>query len=241
MDAPYEVITNLLRFRLGKGYSPSPFFAFLSDGEKKSFRKIGVSTRKKIELIKQLSNDAGLEVGAIFDDLYNNRLRNAISHSDYILTDEEFRCRGGLSGLRAFTIPYGKLDGILTCAKAFIAAFFSVEQLTRQVWGAKKQQAIPYDPVYKGLMEVLVDDRDLLCGFRVHWPNGSQSTYLRMQNGIDMDNCSLDIENATINLFVDRYAQNPGTFSPLVERNAIPVYTKLAGCDETLSWPTGEK
>lgn len=123
------------------------------------------------------------------------------------------------------------------CAKAFIAAFFSVEQLARQVWGAKKQQAMPYDPVYKGLMEVLVDDRDLMCGFRVHWPNNSQSTYRRTEDGIDMTNCSLDLKNATLKLFVDLYAQNPGQFSPLVERDANPVYTKLDGCDEPPTWP----
>ncbi len=237
MDAPYEVMTNLLRFQLGKGYSPNPFFAFLSSAQKKSFQKVGISTGRKIEIIKQLSEAAGLEVGTIFDDFYNNRLRNAISHSDYIFTDEDFRCRGGISGIRAFKIAYEELDRILMSAKAFIAAFFSVEQLARQVWGTKKQQAIPYDPHYKGLMEVLVDDRDLMCGFRVHWPNNSQSTYRRTEDGIDMTNCSLDLKNATISLFVDLYARNPGQFSPLVERDANPVYTKLEGCDEPPTWP----
>jgi len=236
MDAPYEAMTNLLRFRLGKGYSPSPFFNFLSKAQQKSFRKTGISTGKKIDIIKRLSKEAGLEVGTIFDDFYNNRLRNAISHSDYILTDEDFRCRGGISGMRAFKIPYEELDRILMSAKAFIAAFFSVEQLARQFFGTKKQQAIPYDPDYKGLMEVLVDNRDLMCGFRVHWPNNSQSTYRRTEEGIDMDNCSLDLKNATISLFVGLYARNPGQFSPLVERDANPVYTKLEGCDEPPTW-----
>jgi hypothetical protein len=31
MDAPYEVITNLLRFRVGKGYSPNPYFDLLTE------------------------------------------------------------------------------------------------------------------------------------------------------------------------------------------------------------------
>ena len=209
MDAPYEVMTNLLRFQLGKGYSPNPFYAFLTSAEQKSFRKRGITTGRKIEIIQQLSEAAGLEVGNIFDTFYDNRLRNAISHSDYILTDGDFRCRGGVSGTRAFRISYEELDRILTSAKAFIAAFFSVEQLARQVWGMKKQQAIPYDPNYKGLMEILVDDRDFMCGFRVHWPNGSQSTYRRTEDGIDMTNCSLDMNNATISLFVDLYRHFP--------------------------------
>jgi hypothetical protein len=47
----------------------------------------------------------------------------------------------------------------------------------------------------------------------------------------------LDLKNATLDLFVDRYAQKPGSFSPLVEYDASPVYTKLEGCDEAPSWP----
>ncbi len=33
MDAPYEVLTNLLRFRLEKGYSPNPFYMLLSKNQ----------------------------------------------------------------------------------------------------------------------------------------------------------------------------------------------------------------
>lgn len=237
MDAPYEVLTNLLRFRLGKGYSPNPFFDFLTKKQQKSFKKTGISTGGKIDIIKRLSQEASLKVGDIFDDFYDNRLRNAIAHSDYILEDDDFRCRGGLSGTKAFKLPYEKLDQILASAKAFIAAFFQVEMLARQVWGMSKQKAIPYDPHYKGLMEVLVDDKDLLCGFRVHWPNSSQSTYRRTKDGVDMTNCMLDMKNKTLDLFVDRYAQKPGTFSPLVEHDGCPVYTNLEGCEQAPTWP----
>jgi hypothetical protein len=52
-----------------------------------------------------------------------------------------------------------------------------------------------------------------------------------------MTNCSLDLKNATISLFVDLYARNPGQFSPLVECDADPIYTTLEGCDEPPTWP----
>jgi hypothetical protein len=237
MDAPYEVITNLLRFKLGKGYSPNPFFQFLMEREKKGFRKKGISTIRKIEIIKNLSDEAHSGLAGIFDDFYSNKLRNAIAHADFILTDEDFRCRGGISGTKGFRLGYEELDRKIMCAKAFVSALFQMELLARQVWGTKKQQAIPYDLTYKGLMEVLVDDRDAMCGFRVHWPNNSQSTYRRTEDGVEMTNCMLDLNNATLNLFVDRYAQKPGSFSPLVEYGASPVYTKLEGCDEAPSWP----
>lgn len=240
MDAPYEVLTNLLRFQLGKGYSPYAFVEFLrDDNEKKSFFRRGISTGRKIEIIKELAVEAGLpDVGTIFDDFYNNHLRNAVGHSDYILADADFRCRGGTISTRAFRISYGELDEIISSAKAFIAAFFRVDLLARQAWGEEKHKAVPYDPHYKGLMEIVVDERDLMCGFRVHWPNGSESTYRRTENGIDMTNCYFELDGATIALLVGQIATNPGEFSPLVERDAEPTYSKLDHCDTIPSWPS---
>lgn len=237
MNAPYEVIMNLLRFQLGKGYSPNPFFDFLTDGEKKSFVKRGILTSRKIELIKSLSEEAKLEIGTMFDEFYNNRLRNAIQHSDFIFTDQGLRSRGGISGAKAFEITYDKLDEFITKSKAFIAAFFQIEMLARQVWGQNKGKAIPYDPTYKGMMEVLVDDRDLMCGFAVHWPNNSQSLYRRTEQGVEMVNCMANLSGATIELMVGHYAQSPGNFSPLVELDGKAIYPKLDKSEERPAWP----
>ena len=240
MEAPYEVITNLLRFRLGRGYSPAPFFDFLEDNERRKFGTRGISTGRKIEIIKLLSDKVELtNVGLIFDDFYKNTLRNAIAHSDFVLAKEGFRCRA-TNHKPAFHISYEQLDRTLISAKAFIAAFFQVELWARQCWGSTKQRAIAYDRYYKGLLEVLVDRHELMCGFCVHWPNGSESTYRRTQDGVDMINCLLDVSRAKIDLFVGRYAQNPDEFSPLVESDAEPNYTKLDGCDTVPTWPTDD-
>lgn len=238
MDAPYEVITNLLRFRLGKGYSPNPYFDLLTQKEQKNFAKNGIRTGRKIELIKTLSKEAGLGVGELYDEFYSGRLRNAVQHSDFILTDEDFRSRSGISGTKAFKLTFNELDVLITKAKAFIAAFLQIEMTARQVWGLQKGKAIPYDSRYKGLMEVLVDDRDLLCGFAVHWPNNSQSIYRRTEQGVEMVNCMVDLQNATIELWVDLYARRPGSFSPLVEHDAQPIYTPLDKSDARPTWPT---
>ena len=236
MDAPYEVITNLLRFRLGKGYSPNPYYMFLDREQKKRFKRSGIYPKQKIEIIKRLSAEAGLPIGEIFDDFYNGKLRNAISHSDYILTDEQFRCRSGTGAVGAFSIPLEKLNEIITKSKLFISTFFGLEFSARECWGQKKHQAIPYDPVYKGLMEVLVSDDNLMCGFKIHWPNNSESVYRRTKDGIDMANCMLDMKNSTIEFFVGSYARNPGVFSPLVEMDGIPSYTAVEGTRLIPKW-----
>lgn len=237
MDAPYEVILNLLRFQLGKGYSPNPFYDLLTEKEKKNFAKNGIRTGRKIELIKALSKEAGLEVGTLYDEFYNSRLRNAVQHSDFILTDHEFRSRSGISGTKAFSLTYDELDALITKAKAFIAAYLQIETDARCVWGSRKGQAIPYDSHYKGLMEVLVDGNDLMCGFAVHWPNNSQSMYKRTEHGVEMINCMVDPNHANIELWVDLYARKPGTFSPLVEEGTEPIYTPLDKSDIRPTWP----
>lgn len=236
MDAPYEVIANLLRFQLGKGYSPNPFYDFLSAKQKKRFAKFGLNPMGKIRIIKLLAKQLNSEAGDLFDEFYDSRLRNAISHSDYILTDSDFRCRNGTGAIGAFKITLQELNKTITKAKTFISTFFGLDLLARKTWGNHKQKGVPYDPHYKGLLEVLVDDEDLMCGFKVHWPNHSESTYRRTKAGIDMVNCMLSLKKATIELIAGRYARDPSQFSPLVEKGDVPRYTRLEGVDEILEW-----
>jgi len=236
MDAPYEVLTNLLRFRLGKGYSPNPFYDLLTSEQKRRFKKSGLFPKQKIGIIKRLSSEAGVGTGDMFDDFYRGDLRNAISHSDFIFTDDGFRCRNG-NWTGAFKITFEDLDNLITKAKVFIGTFFGLEREARRHWGTYAGKGMPYDPVYKGIMEVLVDDEGLMNGFKVHWPNASDSFYRRAKDGIEMTNCLLDVRHATIEMFVGLYAQHPGTFSPLVEIDALPVYTRLEGSSADLTWP----
>ncbi len=237
MDAPHEVLTNLLRFRLGKSYTAGAFFDLLTAKEQKSFWTRGVPTDRKIKILKTLSVEAGLaDVGAIFDDFYDNRLRNAVAHSDYILTEGDFRCRG--KGTKAaFCLSYESLDRTLTSARAFATAFFQLELIARRCWGLKKQQGLPYDPVYKGLLEILVDGRDAMCGFRLLWPNKSQSIYRRTEGRVQMINCSVNASGG-IDFMVGQYAEQPGAFSPLVAHDADPVYAKLEDSSIVPTWPT---
>ncbi|MEI9419849.1 hypothetical protein O7A70_01450 [Mesorhizobium sp. Cs1299R1N1] len=241
MDAPYEVLTNLLRFRLGKGYSPNPYFDLLTDKEKSAFRKSGIRTGRKIEIIKSLSIESGLKIGDLYDEFYNSRLRNAVQHSDFILAEDGFRSRSDLSGTRAFKLTFEELDNFVTKAKAFIAAYLQIEMTTRQVWGLHKGTAVPYDLQYKGLMEVLVDDRDLLCGFAIHWPNDSQSTYRRTERGVEMVNCMVDLQNANLSMMVGTLARRPGMFGPCVEDGHKPVYTPLDGSNIRPTWPADDR
>lgn len=235
MNAPYEVLTNLLRYRLRKGYSPNPYYDLLTEKQKKQFRKRGLYPREKIEIIRSLGKEAGIEVASIFDEFFRKDLRNSISHSDFIFTDEEFRCRKGY-GDAAFVIKLKELNDLLRRTKIFIGTFFGLDEETRRIFGSLAGTGKPYDPTYKGILEVLADGEGLMNGFKVHWPNGSESFYRRTPEGIDMCNCNLALHNKTIELFVGMYARKPGGFSPLVEADAKPIYTPAEGSDQSLKW-----
>lgn len=237
MDAPYEVITNLLRFQLGYGYSPNPYHQFLNKDEKKQFSRRGIYPIGKIKIIQRLSKELGVNVGEIFDDFYDPKLRNAIAHSDYIFTDTDFRVRNGTGAWGAYSTPLEKLDETITRCKAFYSIFFAIELAARQSFGGIAKKALPYDPHYKSLLEVLADKEGIMCGFRIHWPNGSDSTYLRTEDGIEMTNCMLALKQNTIEFMVGLYARKPGSFSPLVEDGAQPIYSNRAGDNVPLNWP----
>jgi hypothetical protein len=226
MSAPYEVLTNLLRFRLGKGYSPNPYYEFLTTEERKRFKRTGIYPRQKIKIIQALSEEAGLKDGTIFDEFFRADFRNAIAHPDFIFTEKGFRCRNdGSTG--AFELSFEEVDDILTKAKVFIGTFFGLERDVRRAWGAHAGKGMAYDPALKGVMEVLVDADGLLNGFKLHWPNGTDSVYRRTEQGVEMTNCMLALDHATLTLFVGSYAQRPSRFSALVEEGEPPKYTAL--------------
>ena len=236
MDAPYEVIANLLRCKLGKGYRPDPYREFLNRQEKKNFKNKPLFPRQKIKVIKKLAEDASSPIGDIIDEFYDPQLRNSISHSDFIITDDEFRSRSGSGARRAYKINLSDLNIKISKAKIFISAFFALDSAARIHWGNHKGKALVYDSAYKGMMEILVDDNNLMCGFKVHWPNNSESVYRRTPDGIEMTNTMLDLSRSTVDFFVGLYARDPGSFSPLVEKGSEPKYTPLEITGEVPVW-----
>lgn len=235
MDAPYEVLTNLLRYRLKKGFAFNPYFESLSKDEQKRAAKAGLFPKQKIKIIKQLSAEAGLGLGDIFDEFFRNDLRNAISHSDFIFTEEGFRCRSiNLRG--SFKVSFEELNALIRKSKIFIGTFFQLEREARRAFGAYGGKGLGYDPVYKGIMEVLADNDGLMNGFKVHWPNMSESYFRRSAKGNEMVNCILSAKQPAIEMFVGLYAKNKGAFSPLVEVGEEPRYTPLEGTGEPPVW-----
>jgi len=236
VDAVYELIANILRYHLGEGYSPSPFFKYLTEKRQKSYRKKSMDPLEKIAIIKQLGGRLGCPAGELLEEFYDNKLRNAIAHSDFILSETEFRCRGGTGGMQAYKMPLDKVADILLKTRAFYSAFWGLEAACRKYFAQHyANKAIPYDPHYKGMLEVLANGDGMMSGFKIHWPNKHESTYVRHEDGIDMCNIFLG-KDLKIEMNVGLYPKKAGTWSLVLAEGDMPNYTPLANGNIPI-WP----
>ncbi len=259
-DAPYEILANMLRARTGDGYSILPFPVSTSaetKGAKSSAKKRNKkksnkapqsfdpndrqrSPASKIETIKGLAQRCGLpDVGAAFDDFYRAQFRNAISHSDFVLHEDEFRARrsyfreanGGSFWTSAMKLSH--VGDLLGRAFGFYEAFFRLHAASLAFYRPLQDQVFAYDEQHKGILELLFDG-DTVSGYRLLWPNGSESVVKRGRSGCSATNVGHDA-HGRVRPMVGCYAKNPGDFSPLVERDGRPMYRPSTSGRE-VSW-----
>jgi hypothetical protein len=73
-----------------QGLQSQPFLRSSGGEAEEVFSKDGhLDRRKNRGSSGVFRKRRGLQVGDIFGDFHNNRLRNAVAHSDYILTDAD--------------------------------------------------------------------------------------------------------------------------------------------------------
>jgi hypothetical protein len=244
MDFPYTLLANLLRMKLKQKYEMNPF-ADVATPIKRKKAIVGTkppSPLKKITRVQELAAAANLpNIGAALTEIYDNVIRNSVYHSDYTVHNGEMRLISShrLSRKHSHYTPaveFDELGELFTNAFAFYSALFQLYERCRGVlFKDFKNVFMPFDSHYKGLMEFIFDDADRLCGYRTYWPNGSYSEYTRTDKGCTALN--LGFKGGDVDFMVGFYADNPGTFSPLVEADAQPVYAQRPGTGIRPHWP----
>ena len=174
MTAVHEMLANLLRCISNEPYIINPFSKLIRPKNKRLFAWIPPSAPVKFNVIKKLATKVGDEtLPKIIDSFLNENVRNAFSHSDYILTDTEFRYTE--AGLAHF-IKIDEIDRLISECVAFYNTFISTHKQWRLNLGRSKRfHKLPdYD-----VLELLLDDKEGVYGYHVHFSNGSKSTYNR--------------------------------------------------------------
>lgn len=237
-DFFYRVLASLSKLRGGSKYDMNPFRGLAKN---RGTRVLPPTLSKKMGRVSELSAAVGIDTKALFDEVFFPDIRNAVFHADYALSDTEFRMLGGWhkapEGYLSQTIPFEQLDSIITRAFAFYSAVLALHDRARRQLIDFEAKIVPFDPHYKGLLELLFEE-GALAGFRAYWPNGSISEFSRLHTGSSAVNVVFE-GDGSINFMVGLYAPKSrrSDFSPLVESGTPPVYRPAPGRTTAPHWP----
>lgn len=212
MTAPHEILANLLRCVAKKSYTVNPFSDLGHSKKGRPFSWVPPSAKQKFQRIKKLAGYAGeTELVAGVDKFFDERVRNAFSHSDYILTERYFRfTEGGL----AQQIAVELLDRLIAECFAFYGALLYLHREWLRVLGRGKR--FHKWPNYE-VLEILSSDEDGVYGFHVHFSNGSRGTYTRRKSGIEAINLTFENDGG-INFMVGLLDE----LEPVEDWSALP-------------------
>src|SRR6266850_2080843 len=183
MTGAQEMMANLLRCTLKRPYVVDPFADLWLRKKKSALFAIPPSATKKYRRVKELAVEASRQdVADAVDAFFDDRIRNAFSHSDYIITETSFRFTE--KGIPQ-QIPVATLDEIIQRAFAFFGALlYQHQRWLRRLGKSKRYHRMPNYEV----LELLTDEAADLHGFRVHFSNGNSATYARRPSGVEATN-----------------------------------------------------
>lgn len=179
ISAVHEILLNLLRIIDDQQFHISPF-GHLFQKRKKSLTGIPPSAKTKFREIRQKSEKVGLDgLSDVIKNFYNDEIRNAFSHSDYIITDGHLRWRQGGLGR---DMDLNRLSELVDHCFAFYGAFLWSYRQWKEDLG--KMRKYHKDPRRYEVLEILSDQKHGgVYGFHLHFSNGSKSTYSRTNGG----------------------------------------------------------
>jgi len=187
MSLPWQFLANTLRIINNEPYIIEPFKGL-------GRRNVPPSTKTKIRKIKELAEAVG-ENNLInyISEFFHDGVRNSFYHSDYCLTDKEYRySHNGI----ATSMPKEKIDTLIVNCFAFYAAFFHNHTLVKST--LKKIKTYHKWPNYE-VLEILKNESEVY-GFKVHFSNGSVAKFTREPEKVEAINLLFE-DDGSLNFF----------------------------------------
>ncbi|MBI4686027.1 MAG: hypothetical protein HY755_12660 [Nitrospirae bacterium] len=196
MTAPHVMLANLMRCIAGQSYIIGPFDHLKRSKKNKIYEYIPPSATIKFKEIRKLASSIEeKKLVDIIDSFFDNRVRNAFSHSDYIITDDHFRwTEGGLSQ----EIELDKLGEKINLCLQFFGCFMIRHKDWLKAFGSLRR--FHKWPQYE-VLEILSSKEDGAFGFNVHFSNGNKATYTRQLSERRAINLTFD-QDGRINFMV---------------------------------------
>jgi hypothetical protein len=167
-------------------YVPFPYKG-RPKNKKDIFKIIPPSPKVKIDLLnKECDKVNEQKLKIIFQSYFNDEIRNAFYHSDYTITDTEFRiCESGLP----IVVSLVELSEKLARCFAFYQAFFDVYKgFRRSFIKSKKLHRLPNYEV----IQLLADKKEGLVGFKIYFSNNSVAFFERRKERVNGINIMLE-------------------------------------------------
>ena len=197
MSAAHSLLANLLRCLNGQKYHLNPLGHLGRSKKKQSFSPfIPPSAKKKFSKIKETAATLGEEkLIEIIDSFFDDGIRNAFVHSDYVLAGNHFRWTE--TGF-AKQVELDFLNVLVKNCFSFYSALLGLHT----VWLKALAQHKKFHrwPQYE-VLELLSDEEKGLYGFHVHFSNGNKATFSRTEERVDMSNIMIE-RGGTITFFV---------------------------------------
>lgn len=200
MSAPHEILANLTRILSGQPYVIQPLSHLGRSKKNDLFFYVPPSAKVKFRYIcKQLRHIDEIEIADMLEHIYSDSIRNSFTHSDYIITEDEYRYT---EGKLAASISLDELIELINDCYDFIVSFMSLHK----EWLIRLSKLKKYHkwPNYE-ILELFSDENGVY-GFSVHFSNGSKATYSRRPSGVDAINVMFE-KDGTVNFmcgFLDK-------------------------------------
>jgi hypothetical protein len=195
MSAVHATLANLMRIHLGQPYHIGALASLGRPDNRRVYKWYPPSARVKWKKIRDMATEAERQdLVRLVDNVYDDTVRNAFSHSDYTIGEASFRwTEGGLPS----QIPLEKLNNLITNAFSFFGRFMAVHERWLRILA--KMPRYHRWPRFEVLELLKLDGK--IDGFRIHFSNGNSAIFRRGPAGVDATNLVLQ-RDGTINFQV---------------------------------------
>jgi hypothetical protein len=144
VDAIYQMLLNLIEITAGERYLIDPFHDLYRPSDRPRWQQYPPSAKRVVERLKQKANERGAtDIVGLLDWFFNDAVRNAFFHSDYILHADEFRSREatfvGPNGARTASMKLESIVDLINRSMVFYQAFIDVYERHRGSYTEDKQ------------------------------------------------------------------------------------------------------
>lgn len=183
MTAPHEMLSNILRTISHKDYLVKPFGCLGRPTSGLAFSWVGPTALERFNELKRQAVEAGeIKFSKCIDQIFDERLRRAITNSEYEVKDGFFKWTD--EGKPQEKSKESVDETILNCL-AFYSAFLVNHNHFKMMF--REMPRFHKWPDYQ-VLEILSHEETGLYGFVIHFSNGTRSEFSHSEEGITSNN-----------------------------------------------------